>query len=55
MDDGTVCEEYAEDASLVGHRHDRSPPSFRVSRNEYARYFLVVHSTDGDLLLFWVA
>jgi hypothetical protein len=55
MDDGTVCEEYAKDALFVGRTRDRPPPSFRVGRDIYARYFLVVRLTDGDLRPFWVA
>ena len=30
MNDGTVCEEYAEDAPFVGRRHDRLVPSFCI-------------------------
>jgi hypothetical protein len=48
-------EEYAEDALFVGRRRDCPPPSFRVSRDVYAGYFLTVRSTDGDLRPFWVA
>jgi hypothetical protein len=55
MDDGTVRKEYAEDAPFVGCRRDRPPPSFHVGRDVYARYFLVVRLTDGDLRPFWVA
>jgi hypothetical protein len=55
MDDGTVREEYAEDAPSVGRRRDRPLPSFRVGRDVYAGYFLVVRSTDGNLRPFWVA
>jgi hypothetical protein len=55
MDDGTVREEYAEDAPFVGRRRDRPPPSFRVGRDVYAGYFLAVQSADGDLRPFWVA
>jgi hypothetical protein len=55
MDDGTVREEYAEDAPFVGRRHDRPAPSFRVGRDVYAGYFITVCSTDGDLRPFWVA
>jgi hypothetical protein len=50
-----VREEYAEDAPFVERRRDHPPPSFRVGRDVYARYFLVVRSIDGDLCLFWVA
>jgi hypothetical protein len=55
MDDGTVREEYAEDAPFVGRRRDRPPPSFRVDRDVYVGYFLAVRSTDGNLRPFWVA
>jgi hypothetical protein len=55
MDNGTVREEYAEDAPFVGRRHDRPPPSFRVGRNVYDGYFLAMRSTDGDLRPIWVA
>jgi hypothetical protein len=55
MNDGTMREEYAEDALFVGRRRERPPPSFRVGRDVYAGYFLVVRSTDGDLCPFWVA
>jgi hypothetical protein len=55
MDDGTVREEYAEDAPFVGRRRDRPAPSFRVGRDVYAGYFIAVHSADGDLRPFWVA
>jgi hypothetical protein len=55
MDDGTVCEEYAEDAPFMGRRHDHPAPSFRVGQDVYAGYFIAVRSTDGDLRPFWVA
>jgi hypothetical protein len=55
MDDGTVREEYAEDAPFVGRRCDRPLPSFRVGHDVYAGYFLTVRSVDGDLHPFWVA
>jgi hypothetical protein len=55
MDDGTVREEYAEDAPFVGRRRDRPVPSFRVGRDVYVGYFIAVHSTDGNLRPFWVA
>jgi hypothetical protein len=55
MDDGTVREEYAEDAPFVGHRHDRPAPSFRVGRDVYVGYFIAMYSADGDLRPFWVA
>ena len=55
MDDGTVYEEYAKDAPFVGQRHDCPPPSFCVGYDVYARYFLSVRSTNGNLRPFWVA
>jgi hypothetical protein len=55
MDDGTVHEEYAEDASFVGRRRDRPAPSFHVGRDVYPGYFIAVRSADGDLRPFWVA
>jgi hypothetical protein len=55
MDDGTIHEEYAEDAPFVGCRCDRPAPSFRVGQDVYARYFIAVRSADGDLRPFWVA
>ena len=46
--DGTLREEYAEDAPFVGRRRDRPPPSFRVGRDVYAGYFIVVRPADDD-------
>jgi hypothetical protein len=55
MDDGTICEEYTEDAPFLGRRRDRPAPSFQVGRDVYAGYFIIVCSVDGDLRPFWVA
>jgi hypothetical protein len=55
MDDGTVREEYTEDAPFVGRRRNRPAPSFRVGRDVYVGYFIAVYSTVGDLRPFWVA
>jgi hypothetical protein len=55
MDDGTIHEEYAEDAPFVGRRRDSLPPSFRVGRDVFVGYFLAVRPADGDLRSFWVA
>ena len=41
-DNGTLCEEYAEDAPFVGRRRDRARPLFCVDRDVYAGYFVVV-------------
>jgi hypothetical protein len=55
MDDGIVREDYTEDAPFVGRRCDRPAPSFRVDRDVYVGYSIVVRSADGDLCPFWVA
>jgi hypothetical protein len=49
MDKGTICEECVEDAPFVKQRRDRSPPSFHVGHDVFARYFLAVRPVDGDL------
>jgi hypothetical protein len=55
MDDGTVREEYAEDAPFVGCRLDCPAPSFLVGRDVFVGYFIAVRFADGDLYPFWVA
>jgi hypothetical protein len=55
MDDGTIREEYAEDAPFVGRRRDRLAPSFHVGRDVFVGYFIAMRSVDGDLHPFWVA
>ena len=55
LDDGTIREEFAEDAPFVGRRRDRPAPSFRVGRDVYAGYFLAVRPADDDLRPFWLA
>ena len=55
MDDGTMREEFAEDAVFVGRRHDCPRPSFCVGCDVYASYFVVVRPVDGDLWPFWLA
>ena len=55
MDEGTIREEHTEDASFVGHRRNCPAPFFHVDRDVYTRYFIVVHSMDGDLCPFWIA
>jgi hypothetical protein len=49
MDDDTISEEYAKDASIVGYRCDRPPPSFHIGRNIFVGYFLVVYYANGNL------
>jgi hypothetical protein len=48
MEDGSVREEYDADDHFVGQRRDYPTPSFRVSRDQYEGYFVVVCPTDGD-------
>ena len=55
LDDGTMREEFAEDVSFVDRRRDRPQPSFRVGRDVFAGYFVVVRPADGDLRPFWLA
>jgi hypothetical protein len=49
MDDGTIREEYAEDAPFIGRRRGRPPPSFCVGHDAFAGCFLAVCPADGDL------
>ena len=55
MQDGTIREEFGEDAPFVGHRRDRPLPSFRMGRDVFATYFVAVRPADGDLRPFWLA
>jgi hypothetical protein len=55
IEDGNVCEEYDEDDHFVGQRRDRPTPSFRVLRDVYEGYFVVVRPADGDNRLVWIA
>ena len=51
---GRVGEEYEKDAPFVGRRCDRPRPSFRVMRDMYGGYFVVVRPADGDMKSFWL-
>jgi hypothetical protein len=42
IEDGSVREEYEEDDQFLGQRRDRPTPSFRVLRDPYEGYFVVV-------------
>ena len=55
MDDGIVREEYTKDAPFVGRRCNRPTPSFHVGCDVFARCFIAVCSTDGNMRAFWVA
>ena len=53
--DGDIREEYEEDDHFVGQVRDRLQPSFRVSRDLYAGYFVAIRPEDGDLRPVWIA
>jgi hypothetical protein len=55
MDDGTIHEEYAEDAPFVDQRYNCLLPFFCIGCNVIVGCFLVVRFADGDLRPFWVA
>jgi hypothetical protein len=48
MDHGKLREEFGVDAPFVERRHDRPAPSFKVGRDVYAGYFVVLRPSDGD-------
>jgi hypothetical protein len=48
MDNGDLQEEFGIDAPFVDRRRDRLAPSFRVGRDVYAGYFVVLRPSDGD-------
>jgi len=50
MSEGNV-----EDAPFVGCKHDRLHASFRINRDTFAGYFVVVCSIDHDPKPFWLA
>jgi hypothetical protein len=55
MDNGELREEFDVDAPFVGRRHDIPTPSFRIGRDVYVVYFIVLHPSDGDIRPFWIA
>ena len=56
QEDGTLCEEFARNVPHVGHRGDHPAESFRVARDVYARYFLIIQPADeGTKHPFWIA
>jgi hypothetical protein len=55
MDNGELREEFGVDALFVGRRRDRPAPSFRVGRDVYAGYFLILRPSDDDIRPFWIA
>jgi hypothetical protein len=42
MDDGKLQEEFGVDAPFVGRRHDKPTQSFRVGRDVFTCYFVVL-------------
>jgi hypothetical protein len=55
MDHGQLREEFSIDAPSVGRRRDRPVPSFKVGRDVYVGYFVVLYPSDGDNRPFWIA
>jgi hypothetical protein len=55
MDNGELREEFDVDAPFVERRHDRPAPSFKIVRNVYAGYFVVLRPSNGDNQPFWIA
>lgn len=41
LNDGKICDEFAENASIVGHRREHRAPLFCVGRDVYARVLVV--------------
>jgi hypothetical protein len=48
IDNNELREEFGVDALFVGRWRDKPTPSFRVGRDVYACYFVVLHPSDGD-------
>jgi hypothetical protein len=48
MDNSEFREEFDVDAPFVGRRRDRPAPLFRVGRDVYAGYFVVLCPSDSD-------
>jgi len=55
-DNGELREEFADDPPFVGQRRDRPQSSFRVMRDCYEGYLVVLRpADDDDLKKFWIA
>ena len=52
---GKLREEFGVDAPFVGQRCDRPAPSFKVGRDVYARYFVILCPSDDNKRPFWIA
>ena len=55
MDHGKLREEFGIDALFVEQRRDKPAPSFRVGRDVYVGYFVILCTCDGDKRPFWIA
>jgi hypothetical protein len=55
MENGELQEEFGGDTPFVGCRRDRPVPSFRVGRDVYAGYFLILYPSDRNNRPFWIA
>jgi hypothetical protein len=54
MGNGELREEFGVDAPFVERRRDRPVPLFRIGRDVYAGYFIVLCPNDGNIRPFWI-
>lgn len=55
MENGELQEEFGGDTLFVERRHDRPTPSFKVGRDVYVGYFVILRPDNRDNHLFWIA
>jgi hypothetical protein len=55
MDNGNMYEDFGVDTPFVGCRHDKPAPSFRVGRDVFASYFVILRQSDNNSHPFWIA
>ena len=48
-------EELGIDALFVGQRYNRLAPLFRIGRDVYVHYFVILRPNDNDNCPFWIA
>jgi len=53
-EDGTMSEEFAQDAPFVGHRRDRPKPSFCIDKDCFAVCFIIVRPANDNPKPFWL-
>jgi len=49
QENGTLCEEDAEETSFIGCRHDCQLSLLYIGRDVCVNYLFALHSIDGDL------